>query len=194
MSLRVWGRPSVAPSNLLTKHMNSRPQTKNTSNWFCVKVSGTWLLLLGVDSPLPSPSLLVPALSTSSPSPSQTHLVKQIWSGSTVESDSNHLSALVVSWVDGGNAADFHLFKKQIHFSDKCKDVKLDFLQGGLIPKSHHLAPTVVGGCQLMMQTKGCCVQHLRQMSNVQLSQNICHVLKHRKNCECCPMSLLIVR
>ena len=55
-----------------------RPQTKNTSNWFCVKVSGTWLLLLGVDSPLPSPSLLVPALSTSPPSPSQTHLVKQI--------------------------------------------------------------------------------------------------------------------
>ena len=52
--------------------------TKNTSNWICVQVLSTWLLLFGVHSPLPSPSLLVSALSTSSPSPSQTHLVKQI--------------------------------------------------------------------------------------------------------------------
>ena len=168
MSLRVWGRPSAAPSNLLTQKYKFKA-TKKCENWILHLASPalcelSFPLCLGFfdlvffvvpDSPLYFGS----ALTIESKKPPRCPGSKPSkWRQRSGFSPFSQKLQNRFSLEKVHDVKDFQLFKKlQNRFSRKSSRC-----QGWVYSKNGHLAPAVVRGYQLMMQSKGCRVKHLR--------------------------------
>ena len=113
MSLRVWGRLSVAPWNLVATNKNSRPQKiHHVRLESCEHLVS--LACCGFSPPLSFPLCPDSFDLFAVCDPGSPFKEKIIFGFHKKKFCSSHLSALVVSRVDGSNTADFHLFWKLI--------------------------------------------------------------------------------